>query len=286
MDYEILGVGNTQDALDALTEVLQSDPPVVGCVFVTAGDREGGQHLLVMITEDEKFPRPVVIRSGFTSGYGGEGPVGTSLAITLLDDLNIRPLSVVVDSSLFERIDQGTATYEELRGLWDHSLAGWKRGKDVSHYVLERDFDRSEKHQSWRRSVAPRLTYSLVSPDLFDLIPQFERNPREALIAGFRRLESEIRAALQRVGVETTDRAAVQLIRLAFGKDGRLRWADVPADSSEHLGRVEMLAGAFQALRNKRAHEEDDASDHVENIQDFYVLSRVYEWGAYSVVRD
>lgn len=282
LEVELLGVnGSTLDCLAALTTVIDHGPRVVGCMFVTSGERDNPDvenHLFVLATEFIDSPRFIVIPSGFTSGYAGTGPTGTSRAILLLDDARIHTASLVVPARLFECINGGRVSHEELLAVFRRQDPNVTMGRNPFQYVDERDMRRAEDRTSWRRWVTPRISRPLVSPGLFDLIDEFERDPRNAIVSGFRRVESSVRTKLQEAGEQTTDQAAVSLINNAFGKNGALRWSDIEIGSSEHDGRREMLTGAFRALRNRRVHHEEDEVEAFEDLQDFYLVARLYDW--------
>ena len=167
VDVETVGIsGNSQDCLDAIATALQFGPRVLSATLVTDSKREDRAphlhaHLFLLATENPDYPRFVIVRSGFTSGYSGEGPSATSAAILLLDSVGIGLDSREVEKGVFERIDAGDVSYEKLRALRDDPS---RRGSSPYDYVLERDLLISHQHREWERWVEVRIPRALVNP--------------------------------------------------------------------------------------------------------------------------
>ena len=72
--------GTTMHCLQAITRLIHFGDVIEEAWLITSRSNEFGEHcfLLNMACGD-----PVAIKSGFSSGYGGEGPKGLSTAIEI-----------------------------------------------------------------------------------------------------------------------------------------------------------------------------------------------------------
>jgi hypothetical protein len=283
MDYEWVGAtGSTQDSLHALAMHIEQGPRPHGALLLaTSGRAAPKDHIVVLMSEMPERPRYTVVSWGFTSGYPGEGPTGTSKAVLLLKsaDVDIHPRDV--SRRMFDRIESGRATYADLE-----AIRQMPRGRFMPIQLVQDDHQESiMRKTAWREWTSPAISRGLLSPLVFDLADAFQKDPREAIVAGFRRLESELRQRLTTLDIETTGKAGVELANLAFGVRGALGWDPARLSSSEQEGRRELLVGAFKALRNPRVHLEDFEPEPWQDLQDLYLLSRLSDWVSNAVPR-
>ena len=272
---EYLGiVGSSTDCLNALGVTLQFGPAVHAALLVTKEKEEEEpwphEHLIVLQLENADFGRPIVIPSGFASGYGGAGPRALSRAIILLSKANVSVKSKIAAGLLFHQINIGRATHEQLENL---ARLG-KGGTDPWDLVDMRDADLSGTNPPiWSDWIDLRVPRGLVSANLDDLVQELERDHRDAVFKAFRRLESSIRSRMQGLGAITESEAVgARLVNNAFGDKGKLGWSDIDPTSSEYKGRRDLLAGAFSVLRSPRVHNEDDPFSRADHIRDFILV--------------
>src|SRR5690606_37717800 len=102
-----------------------------------SGLDEVTDHLFLLISGERDYPAYCIVRSGFTSGYGGEGPSATSRALLLLHSVDAEIASRVVSGSLFDRIQRGDVDYDDLEGV---RLRG-EPGLSWSRYAQDGDWD-------------------------------------------------------------------------------------------------------------------------------------------------
>ena len=102
--------GITARCLTALTMVIQAGGDVISRAFLLSdvdSSSKCGKHCLLLWPESSD---PIVIKSGFASGYPGEGPRGLSSALQILIRHNIEIKEYAVDASFIQRADSSCLT--------------------------------------------------------------------------------------------------------------------------------------------------------------------------------
>lgn len=281
-DYDLVGVsGASHESFQALAIVLQTSERIEYAILVGAPieDSPIWTHLFVIATESSTSPRFVVVRSGFASGYGGTGPAYTSQAVLLLDSMDVETRGVEVDLETFRRIEDGTASYDELRALHEAPDSGRHGPWDV---VREGHWPNRDSQSLWRYWTTVWIPRALVHGEFQEHVAEFERNPHDSFLATTRKLESRLRQKLLLFGAAEAKRLeGRRLVDRAFGKNGRLTWRapdGEPLDDRERESRRELFAGTLGALRNIAAHDDDHKLDYVNWVRDLVFVSRLMEW--------
>lgn len=116
-------------------------------------------------------------------------------------------------------------------------MYAWRDYQGHTHETLWSDFP----------SVIP---FSVIDERLVDLALSLGENPDDKTLAGYRRLEDEVR---ERTGVAESE--IPSYFATVFGERApKLRWA-VTKDG-ERVGRLNLFTGAYMAHRNPKAHSE------------------------------
>lgn len=216
--------------------------------------------LLLTINEDL-----VAIKSGFRSGYGGEGPYTFSYILELLDAHQIKIDEYEVTPGVLERLDDSALTKADIKKLdTDEPIrpARW------SDYVFAEHLRSDDSKTLWKE-FPPVVPYSIIDPRIMDLAIRFWENPDEKLLAGYRRLEDIVR---KRTGL---DGQGEKLFAQAFnGSTAKLCWEE--CNGSEHFGRVSLFVGLFLAYRNPRAHHESVVENYGNPLAEFLLLNHLY----------
>ncbi|MEW6405709.1 MAG: TIGR02391 family protein [Chloroflexota bacterium] len=220
----------------------------------------GSHALLLKIDADEL----VVIKSGFSSGYGGEGPRTFSYVLQLLEAHDVEIEEHEISAEMLDRIEYSALARADMDEI--------ERSRPIRptrwwEYVWE-------IHEEWRkngllwRNFPAIIPYSLIDPRIMDLALSFWTAPDERLMTAYRRLEDIVR---QRIGI---DEHGVKLFQAAFlGAEAKLRWP-VP-DSGEQAGRANLFIGAFGAFRNPRAHREPN-DDAERLVSEFLLVNQLF----------
>lgn len=249
--------GATQDCLNAVMRLLQFGNEISRTRILTCSNEHG---LLLTIDVGDL----VAIKSGFTSGYGGEGPRGFSRALELLRAHGSEIEEYDVPSALMQRLDSSALTLGDLAYV---DAARPVRPSRLADYVSEKDFDCALSGTLWR-DFPPTVPFAIVDNRIMDLALSFWTGPDDRLLKGYRRLEDLVR---RRTGL---NERGSKLFSQAFGgKTSVLYWRDIT--DGEQTGRVNLFTGAYMAHRSSRAHQELNTHPD-ESLAEFLVLNHLF----------
>lgn len=248
--------GTTRPCVEALHLFLMRAEPVVEAVLVTNGQKHA--FLLGMGTY-----RHVAIKSGFSSGYVGEGPRGLSTALLLLRAHDVPVYEVQVSAAMMERLAASALTRDDLLQLTDRNHATPGGGRK---YIF--DDDREEAGGWLWRDVPMVMPFGILDSRLHDLAIGFWKDPDGTVMKAFRRLEDVVR---KRSGI---DGEGATLFKRAFlNDDCPLRWR--VGHQGEQVGRANLFIGAFSAFRNPRMHRE--RGTHADELlAEFLLINELY----------
>lgn len=284
-EFDIVGDGSSADCLSALAAQIERRSDLFAGVLVT-GKRSGldgvPKHLFLLVSGERDYPTYCIVRSGFTSGYGGEGPSATSRGLLLLLSVDAEIASRVVSGSLFDRIQRGDVAYDDLEGV---RLRG-EPGLSWSTYVQGADWDVYNAGRTWADWTSAHLPLPLVTPGLQELVTDFRGHPEDAVVRAFRRVESRLRERLHAVTNLPPGLSGAKLINHAYSADkGILRWPDAEPGDSIHNGRRDLLVGSFAIHRNPRVHHEDHKLPYEQDIVAFLLAGEILQLIERSVPR-
>lgn len=206
----------------------------------------------------------IAIKSGFSSGYGGEGPVRFSIVLQLLESHGVEIDECEVQEAIIERLDRSALTTSDLQKLQSKRPV---RPSRWHSYVFEDDSDAAYDGTLWHK-FQPIMPFAIIDNRIVDLALKFWGSPDDILLTGYRRLEDIVR---QRSDIEDHGQ---KLFSKAFGgTTPMLEWRD--CDEGERAGRVSLFTGTYMAHRNPRAHRELQ-SDLNELLTEFLLLNHLY----------
>ena len=258
--------GITQSCIDAVLRYLQYGD-VISRVSIITSEQD---HALILHMEDDGV---VVIKSGFSSGYGGEGPHGFAYVLSLLHTYNIDIKEYLVNESIIEKIDASRLTYSELQKIEESRPA---RPSHWYHYIYVFKDKYESKVKLWSR-LPNVIPYSIIDPRLFDLAINFWETPDDKIMLGYRKLEDIVRS---RCGIEEH---GTKLFSKAFmGNSSILYWPDI--NSAEQAGRANLFIGTFGAFRNRRAHKELEENSR-NQLSEFLALNQLFQLESESLLR-
>ena len=255
---EYMGVaGASADCQRAVVMLLQSDRSLMRARILTS-DR---YHCILLV--DEVGDR-VAIKSGFSSGYSGEGPRALSYVLQLLVSHKIDIDEIKVEPVVFGRVDSSSLTSSDL-----DFIVGAKpvRPPNWSQYIDDKDSKRAQDGILWK-DFPPLIPFAIIDSRLMDLAISFWENPDDRLLKAYRRLEDSVR---RRTGV---DEHGSKLFSQAFiGNGAKLGWAGI--NDGEKIGRAQLFTSVYMAYRNPRAHRELEGK-LVEQLAEFLMLNHLY----------
>ncbi len=253
--------GASLDCQEAVMRLLQFGDHIIRTRIISASKF----HCLLLTKENGDV---VAIKSGFASGYGGEGPTRFSISLQLLKEHGSEIDECEVDEGVIERLDKSALTTAEFKEIMATRAIRPSRWPD---YLLEKHYGRT----IWEE-FPPVIPFAIIDDRIMDLALSFWDEPDDKLLKGYRRLEDIVRAL-----TGLTEHGA-KLFSKAFGTAKPcLTWEKT--DEGEKQGRINLFAGAYMAHRNPRAHQEL-AGSRSEQLAEFLLLNHLYRLEAESTL--
>lgn len=255
---EYAGVaGSSEDCKEAVIRRIQYGEKIHQARIVSADNTHG--LLLANGIGDL-----TAIKSGFASGYGGEGPGAFSYVLQLLEAHGVELEEVEVNQALIERLDDSALTVGDVELI---NTARPVRPRRWHDYILDDDQRSTLRGRVWRE-FRPVIPYAIIDDRLTDLVLAFWDDPDAKLVTGYRRLEDLVR---ERTGLKGH---GTQLLSAAFlGDKSALCWNEL--SENEQRGRGNLFTSAFMAHRNPRAHQELRA-DAEGQLRELLLLNHLY----------
>jgi hypothetical protein len=221
---------------------------------------DGSHCLLLGIGESDL----VAIKSGFASGYLGEGPQSLSFALQALMAFGVEIEEYEVAGDYLARLDASALTSTDIESVERAPPIRPSRWYDYCYP----DSERREKGILFA-DLDPRLPLAIIDNRIMDIAIHFEDDPDSKLMTGYRRLEDLVRARTGLVGEFST-----KLFAKAFaGEESLLCWEGT--DGAEQQGRALLFTGTYMAHRNPRAHQER-RHDLGKHISEFMLLNHLF----------
>jgi hypothetical protein len=264
--------GITEECKQAVMRLLQYGDQITLARILSSpatihGSRSHG--LLLTINTGEV----VAVKSGFSSGYLGEGPSGLSFIVQLLKFHNVEIEEYDVDEEVIERLDLPSLTSGDIEKI-DAAKPVWPRR--WYDYITDRDEEWGERGMLWQ-NFPPVMPFAIIDNRITDLALNFFENPDKNLLTGYRRLEDIVR---KRTDI---NEHGVKLFSEAFyGEKAKLGWTSL--NDNERNGRANLFTGAYMAYRNPRAHRELEYHANSQLIE-FMLLNQLYVLEKESVER-
>ena len=283
--------GISRSCLDAVRRILSFGERADLAILLTSG----GRHAFLLLSARHG---DIAIKSGFSSGYSGEGPAALADALNCLTAANIEIEEVEAPAQLLDRLDLSAMTMADLDLIQRRPDIRPSRWYD---YVYAVRGDDVERNRAWS-SYPEVMPWHSIDSRLHDLAATFAESPDRAILEGFRRLEDIVR---KRIG---SREHGAKLFSIAFAGDKpALQWHERLAttelqfemaddlqhapdggmpeliDRGEQIGRAQLFTGAYQAFRNPRAHRQLDMPGH-DALSEFLVLNQLFLFEGAAVV--
>ena len=261
---EYMGVsGISKDCQDAILRLIQYGDRITHARILSCCPEGSVRERSLLLTIN--FGDHVAIKSGFASGYGGEGPRTFSYVLQVLESHGAEIDEIDVASDLFERLEYSTLTPADLETIKASDLRRPNRWFD---YVYEEHMNKSREGTLWKDEFPTVVPFAIVYRRIIDLALSFWDDPDKKLMAGYRRLEDTVR---KRTGI---DQHGSKLFFQAFDpRTGRLMWTD--GDDGDRAGKMNLFTGTFQAHRNRRAHQELTET-RTDLLSEFLLLNHLF----------
>jgi hypothetical protein len=265
--------GISASCLDAIIRLLQFGDKIHKAKLLSSFGEHSGTHcFLLTINHDEL----IAINTGFSSGYGGEGPAALSTALQLLKKHGVEIDEYEVSPELIDRVAMACLTSKDITSIESSQPVRPMRFFD---YVFDRQGRLDNNEKTLLRRFPEAMPFGIIDSRLYDLALNFETQPDNSIMSGYRRLEDIVR---ERTGLTESN---AKLFSKAFqGEEPILFWKGIN-DAGELSGRASLFTATYMAFRNRRAHREPDPYAGG-SLQEFLLLNHLYWLEKESVVRE
>ncbi len=180
---EYLGIaGSSQDCQEAVIRRIQYGEKGYQARVLSSA----GTHCLLLANG---IGDQAAVKSGFASGYGGEGPAALSYVLQLLEAHGVELDEVEVAADLIERLDDSALTVGDVDLI---TAARPVRPRRWHDYIIDDDQRSTSRGRVWRE-FRPVIPYAIIDDRLTDLVLAFWDDPDAKLVTGYRRLEDLVR---------------------------------------------------------------------------------------------
>ncbi len=260
--------GISAACLDAIVKLLNYGDEINNAKLLTCSK----SHCFILTVDIHDL---VAVKSGFSSGYNGEGPRALATALLIFQRHGIDVEEYEVSSDIIEKIDRSCLMANDIDKINNSSPISyepWYKYSDALEFTFRNNTD-------WLNRLFPQtIPLGIIDSRLTDLALKFQEDPDNALLSGYRRLEDIIRA---RTGLNREH--SKKLFAKAFhGENSLLTWDDI--DQGEQAGRAQLFTGTYMAFRNRRAHRELNHSIR-EALQEFLLINQLYLLEKQSIMR-
>ncbi|XOV85286.1 MAG: TIGR02391 family protein [bacterium] len=256
--------GVTSSCVAAVRRLIQFGDQVTRTQILT----HNGAHCLLLTINEVDL---IAIKSGFGSGYAGEGARGLSNTLALLLQHGSEIDEHYVDREILDRVDQALLRSSDIEELKPPS-----RPMRWYDYILDSDQRDSNARNLWR-DFPPIIPFFSVDHRLVDLALTFWEDPDAKLLTAYRRLEETLRTrtAIEQIGEKLFSRAFL-------GEEPLLIWENI--SDNEKQGRASLFTGAFKVYRNTRAHRTKQNTP-TELLAEFNLLNHLFHLEKSAVLR-
>ncbi len=248
--------GVTETCLYSLCNLIQTNADLSYALLLTNDQSHG----FILKDQSDSY---YIIRSGFTSGYPGEGPKGLAKALTILNKHQIETEEVTISAKLMNKVNNSSLCDNDIDFIFREKVI---RPIRLHDYIYPFQNEVASSHL--KRYYTLELPYSIIDDRIFDLALLFKQDPDSALTKAYKRLEDIVR--------ERTDlnEHSTKLFSQAFNtSNAPLTW--IVPDKSEIVGRANLFLGTYQAFRNARTHREKD-ENLTHQYREFLLINELY----------
>lgn len=271
---EYVGIaGATKECQEAIERLLMSGADLRSALILTSQGGANPDHAFLLTAGEHD---EVVVKSGFSSGYGGTGPKGFSAVLDLLHWHGVELDEALVDADLMTRLDGSSLTLADRETI---RRAPRPRPQRLWDYLLLDREDHVRDRNPWKHRGL-NVPMAIIDDRLAAMARDFWEDPDGLLFKGHRKLEETVR---ERAGItiEEAAKGPSATYAMAFnGETPRLSWPGI--SRSEQAGRTNIFVGAVSAYRNVRAHRTDKGSNE-DRLCELLLLNQLFRLEAAAV---
>ena len=255
--------GITESSLLAVSRIIHFGDVINKANILSYFEDSCGRHSLLLTVNEFSY---IAIRSGFSSGYIGEGSRGLSTVLKMLIRHNVEIDEYKISADIYERLDASYLLSSDLDSLAQQKPIKPNRYYD---YIDNSRYPVRSSNDQLKEYFPPSINFGLLDKRLIDLALDFHENTDHAINSAFRRLEDALRS---RTGL--FDASGSKLFKKAFeGEKSLLHWGDT--NNGEHAAKSNLFKDIFSVYRNPRAHQEMRSNEH-ESLREFMLINELF----------
>lgn len=180
-EIQYLGTPYTQDCLDAIGVILQTQTYIEKALLLSCNQI----HAYLIKSNRNTY----VIRSGFSSGYSGEGPKGLASSLQLLLKHNIEVEEINISEKLMKKVNHSSLSDADLETMFTARVV---RPINIYEYIYA-IYKTTEYQINNDRFYPTELPFHLVDSRIFDLALKFNDDPNYSILTAYTRLEDIVK---------------------------------------------------------------------------------------------
>ena len=259
-EIQYLGTPYTQDCLEAIGIILQTQTHIEKALLLSCNQT----HAYLIKSHRNTY----IIRSGFSSGYSGEGPKGLASSLQLLLKHNVEVEEINISVKLMKKVNHSSLSYADLETMFTTRVI---RPIHIYKYIYA-IYKTTEYQIKNDRYYPTELPYHLIDSRILDLALKFHDDPNYSILTAYTRLEDIIKAKINDHSLFSNN-----LLKTAFVTDKQRQsiytWNKNNEKISNALGYL--FTNIFTAYRNERAHSEVD-KPYSQQIREFLLINELY----------
>lgn len=255
-NIQYLGTAYTHDCLYALGFILQSESQIEKALLLSCNE----YHAYLITANRNTF----IIRSGFTSGYQGEGAQGLASSLQLLLKHNIEIEEIIISEKIMKKVNHSSLSDVDIEKILMTKVI---RPINIYEYIYAM-YKTTEYQIKNDRYYPTELPFHLIDDRIFDLALKFNDDPNRSIFNAFIRLENIVQKRIN------SDKHSSALFEYAFcSENPPLLCKSEDKKASQAAGRL--FANIYKAFRNEHAHNEVSKSLN-KLIREFLLINELY----------
>lgn len=262
---QYLGTPFTQDCLNALGFILQTNSVIEKALLLSFNQ----EHAYLINSAKNTY----IIRSGFTSGYQGEGPKGLASSLQLLLKHNIEVEEIIITEKIMKKVNHSSLSDTDIKTLLTSNVV---RPINIYEYIYA-IYQTTEYQIKNDRCYPTVLPFNLIDERIFDLALKFYDDPNRSIFNAFVRLENIVQKRTN------SDKHSSALFEYAFcSENPPLICKSEDKRASQATGRL--FTNIYKAFRNEHAHNEVSKPLKI-LIREFLLINELYLLESESIKR-
>ncbi len=253
----------TSHCVSAIAKLIHFGDKINSAKLLSFQGEHSGAHGFIL---DINFGVEVAVKSGFSSGYPGEGPRGLSTVLQVLSRHGAEIEEFAVGAEVLERLDHSCLLRTDVDSLLDERAIRPRRWYD---YIYEFRSLHTYDNKLLQGVFPVVVPFEIIDLRLIDLALKFDLEPDGSISTAYKRLEDFVRYKS-----DLNSESGSRLFSRAFqGDKSVLYWGD--ENGGEHNGKASLFTSVFNAYRNRRAHRELN-SELNELMREFLLINELF----------